>query len=254
MDMELNGASVVITGGASGIGRASACAFAAEGSRIAVLDRDEEGISSIVRELVGRGIAAVGAKADVTDEESVRSALISVARELSGIDVLVCCAGVSGLYGRTIEEVSVDEWEGLMAVNVRGQWLPTKHSLPYLRRSDRAAVVIVASDSGLVASPHHVPYCTSKGAVVMLTRALSVDLAVDNIRVNCVSPSVVDTPMSRSDLKIATDGFDGGGYPVQDAAQIARYLVFLGSRASASMSGHALVADFGYSARSAFPA
>ena len=254
MDMNLKGAIVVVTGGASGIGRASVGAFADEGARLAILDRNATAAQEVAGELARRDVQALAVTADVTDDDSVRLAMSEVADRFGGIDVLACCAGVSGPYGRTIEEIETAEWDDVMAVNVRGRWLPVKRALPFLRKSDRAAVVIVASDSALVASPLHVPYCTSKGAAVMLTRALSVDLAQDGVRVNCVCPSVVDTPMARQDLGLELAGFKDVGYPVQDPIQIARYMVFLGSTISASINGQALVADFGYTARSVFPA
>ena len=253
MDLNLKGASVVVTGGASGIGRACVDAFAEEGARVAILDRNASGARNVARELTARGIQAVAIPADVTDDDSLKSAMGQIVDSFGGIDVLACCAGVSGLYGRSIEQIDTAEWDQVMAVNVRGQWLPVKRALPFLRKSGRSAIVIVASDSALVASPLHVPYCTSKGAVLMLTRALSVDLERDGVRVNCVCPSVVDTPMARQDLGLEKAGFTGVSYPVQDPIQIARYMVFLGSTMSSSINGQALVADFGYTARSAFP-
>ena len=216
MDLNLKGAAVVVTGGASGIGRACVDAFAEEGASVAILDRNASGARNVARELTVRGVQAVAITADVTDDDSVKSAMGQIGDSFGGIDILACCAGVSGLYGRSIEQIDTAEWDQVMAVNVRGQWLPVKRALPFLRKSDRSAIVIVASDSALVASPLHVPYCTSKGAVLMLTRALSVDLERDGVRVNCVCPSVVDTPMARQDLGLEKTGFTGVSYPVQD--------------------------------------
>lgn len=254
MDLELTDAVAVVTGGGSGIGRATARALAKEAAKVAIFDRDESLARAAAAELDQTGRTAIAVCCDVADEESVRAAIAQVQAAWHAIDLLLCCAGVSGLYGKTIDEVTVDEWDHLMGVNVRGQWLPVKHALPHLRASDRAAVVIVASDSGLVASPLHVPYCASKGAVVMLTKALAVDLRADRIRVNCVCPSVVDTRMSRTDLGLITEGFLAADYPVQTADDIARYMAMLASPATGSINGHALVADYGYLAQSNFPA
>jgi NAD(P)-dependent dehydrogenase (short-subunit alcohol dehydrogenase family) len=129
-----------------------------------------------------------------------------------------------------------------------------KLAMPHLRQSQQAAVVIVASDSALVASPLHVPYCASKGAVLMLTKALAVDLRSDGVRVNCVCPSIVDTAMSRADLGLTERGFDTAKYPVQTADDIARYMTLLAAPVTRTISGHPLVADFGYLAESNFPA
>lgn len=254
MDLQLTDAVAVVTGGGSGIGRATARALASEGAKVAIFDLDESLARAAAAELDRLGQFAIPVTCDVADEESVKTAIAQVQATWQAIDLLLCCAGISGLYGKAVDEVTVHEWDHLMAVNVRGQWLPVKHALPHLRASDRAAIVIVASDSGLVASPLHVPYCASKGAVVMLTKALAVDLRAEHIRVNCVCPSVVDTGMSRNDLGLTDEGFTAAPYPVQTPDDIARYMTLLAAPATGSINGHALVADYGYLAQSNFPA
>lgn len=254
MDLGLADAVAVVTGGGSGIGRATVAALAAEGARVAILDRDQSLARATASAIDETGRTAIGIACDVADEPSIQTAIRQVHATWGRIDALLCCAGVSGLYGKPIDDITVGEWDHMMGVNVRGQWLPIKHALPHLRVSNRAAVVIIASDSGLVASPLHVPYCASKGAVVMLTKALAVDLRTDDIRVNCVCPSIVDTPMSRTDLGLPERGFATAGYPVQRPEDIARYMTLLASPATNSINAHALVADFGYLAQSNFPA
>jgi NAD(P)-dependent dehydrogenase (short-subunit alcohol dehydrogenase family) len=254
MDLGLSGAVAVVTGGASGIGRATAKLLAVEGAKVAVLDRSEAAGDATAGELSTDGADAMAVTCDVTDEASVTAAMAAVAARWGVIDHLVCCAGISVLYGKTIEEVQVREWDDVMGVNVKGQWLPTKHALPYLRGSRNGSITFVASDSALVAAPHDVAYCTSKGAVLMFAKALSVDLQADGIRVNCVCPSIVDTPMSRLALGLGDEGFTNFGCPIQKPDDIARYLVLLASPVTSTINGHALVADFGYLAMSSFPA
>ena len=254
MELGLTGAVAVVTGGGSGIGAATARCLAGEGAKVALLDLDGEKAAAGARALSASGADALGVACDVADEDSTRAAIEKVVEHFGGIDALLCCAGISGLYGRTIEQVSVSEWDQLMAVNVRGQWLPVKLAVPHLRRSRQAAVVIIASDSALVASPLHVPYCASKGGVLMLTKALAVDLRSDGIRVNCVCPSIVDTAMSRADLGLTEQGFDTATYPVQNADDIARYMTLLAAPVTRTISGHPLVADYGYVGESNFPA
>lgn len=249
MDLGLGGAAVLVTGGGSGIGLACAAAFAAEGSRVAVLDRDPAG-EERVRAESGDALYTV---ADVRDEAQIVTAVERVVEELGQLDVVACCAGISGPFGEPVETIRLDDWDEVMAVNVRGAFAVVKHCVPYLRASERAAVVLVASDSSFVAAPGMVPYCASKGALLMLGRALSVDLAGDGIRVNCVAPSIVDTPLARADLALP-DGLDGLPCPVHTPEQVARYVVFLGSPASDTVNGTSLVSDFGYLARSSFPA
>ena len=249
MDLQLSGTTALVTGAASGIGRAVALALAAEGVRVALLDRDAPGI----RVTADGCSRAVLLPADVTDEPDVRGAVATAVAELGGLDAVVCCAGVSGPVGSGIEQTSLAQWETVFAVNVTGPFLVLKHALPALRASAAASVVVISSDSALVASPGMVPYCASKAALVQFARALSVDLAGDGIRVNSVAPSIVDTPMSRDDLG-ADDGFGDAIFPVQTADEVAAHVSYLVSPRSRAINGTTILSDFGYTARSGFPA
>lgn len=248
MDLQLQGTTALVTGAASGIGRATALALAAEGVRVALLDRD----ASALRETASGCRDAVILVADVTDEDEVRAAVESGAASLGRLDAVVCCAGISGPVGTSIEDTALADWQAVFAVNVTGAFLVLKHSLPALRAAPAASVVLLASDSAVVASPGMVPYAASKAALVQFARALSVDLADTRIRVNTVAPSIVDTPMSRGDL--GSDAFDAPGFPVQSAAEVAAHVVYLASPRSRAINGTTLLSDFGYTARSGFPA
>ncbi|WP_439380126.1 SDR family NAD(P)-dependent oxidoreductase [Amycolatopsis lexingtonensis] len=232
MRTDLAGKAVLVTGGASGIGLACARAFRAEGARVGVIDREP-----------GPGVV----RADVTDEPALAAAVETVAREFGGLDAVVGCAGISGPVGTPLAATTAADVTRVLAVNVIGQFLLVKHALPWL--AEGGAAVLLGSDSAFTAAPGMVPYCASKGAVVAMTRALAVELP--GIRVNCVCPSVVDTPMARADLGAV---LDDPVFPVQSAADVARQVLFLASPASRPVNGQALLADFGMSARSAFPA
>ncbi|WP_223694995.1 SDR family NAD(P)-dependent oxidoreductase [Leifsonia poae] len=251
MELRLSTAVAVVTGAASGIGRACARALIGEGARVGLIDRDEAAGSALAEEL---GPDALFVAADVTDEGGMRSAVDTIARRFDGLDIVVGCAGISGPFGRPVDEIALADWNAVLAVNVTGPFLIVKHALRHLRRSSMPAVVLLASDSSFVAAPGMVPYNASKGAVLQLTRALSVDLAIDGVRVNCVCPSVVDTPMARADLGIGPNGFAAADFPVQTPDEVARHVLYLASPASRPVNGQALVSDFGYLARSSFPA
>jgi dihydroanticapsin dehydrogenase len=248
MDLQLSGTTALVTGAASGIGRATALALAAEGVRVALLDRDAVAL---------RGTAdgcrdAVQLVADLTDEQQVRVAVDSAVAELGRLDAVVHCAGISGPVGHRIEDTSLDDWNAVFAVNVTGAFLVLRHTLPALRAADAASVVLLSSDSAFVASPGMAPYAASKAALVQFARALSVDLAGTGIRVNTVAPSIVDTPMSRGDL--GAGAFADPAFPVQSAAEVAAHVAYLVSPRSRAVNGTTVLSDFGISARSGFPA
>lgn len=248
MDLLLSGTAALITGAGSGIGRATACALAAEGVRVALLDRDAAALARTASACSG----AVQLTADVTDPAQVAAAVDAAVAEMGGLDAVVCCAGVSGPVGSSIEEIGVDQWNAVFSVNVTGPFLVLRAALGALRASASASIVLLASDSAFVASPGMVPYCASKAALVQLGRSLSVDLADTGIRVNTVAPSIVDTPMSRGDL--GAEAFEAPPFPVQTADEVAAHVAYLVSPRSRAINGTTLLSDFGYSARSGFPA
>ena len=253
MDLYLTGMTALVTGAASGIGRATALALAAEGVRVALLDRDAAALEQTAATVRAQGQSdATLCVVDLTDEEQVQRAVDAAIAELGQLDAVVCCAGISGPVGRGIEQTSLAEWNAVFAVNVTGAFLVLRRALPALRAAAAASVVLLSSDSAFVASPGMVPYSASKGALVQFARALSVDLAGTGIRVNTVAPSIVDTPMSRGDL--GADAFDAPEFPVQSAAEVAAHVVYLVSPRSRAVSGTTLLSDFGFSARSGFPA
>lgn len=243
MDLQLSSRRAVVTGAAGGIGRAAVGALAAEGALVGAVDLDPR-----VREIGGHGVVA-----DLTDADAAAAAVDACARELGGIDVLVLAAGISGPVGSPLEETSAADWERVFAVNVTGAFLTLRAALPWLRRSDAPAVVVVASDSALVVTAGMVPYAASKAALLHLARASAVELAPEGIRINAVCPSIVDTPMSRGDLGMP-EGFAGAEYPVQTPAEVADQIVLLASPRLRPVSAAAWVSDFGMSARSGFPA
>lgn len=247
--------TVVITGAASGIGAATARAFADAGHRVGLLDRDAERLDAVAAGLPHDRVHTVAC--DVADPVSTADAVGDVAQCFGGIDAVVGSAGVSGPFGKDIGEVSPEEWRRVFDVNVGGQFHLVRAALGHLGRSPDPAIVLVGSDSAFVAAPGMVPYCASKAAVVQFAKALAVDLSDRGIRVNTVCPSITDTPLARGDLSdeaFAEAALGEGPFPVQQAADVARQILYLASPVSRPINAHALVSDFGYLARSSFPA
>lgn len=248
MELELTGRTALITGAAGGIGRAVARALTVEGMRVALLDRDAEGLAATAALCPG----SIALTADIADEAAVDAAVASAIEGLGALHAVVHSAGISGPVGSGIEGTSLAEWQAVFAVNVTGAFLVLRRALDALRAAPGAAVVLVASDSAFVASPGMAPYCASKAALVQFGRALSVDLAGDDVRVTTVSPSIVDTAMSRGDL--GDDAFAAPAFPVQTADEVAAHVAYLVSPRARAVNGTGILSDFGYSARSGFPA
>jgi len=253
MDLNLKDRVVIVTGSGNGIGKAAAKNLAQEGAIAVIADFNEEWANATAKTLRESGARSIAIQVDVSDENSVGEMVTKTISEFGRIDHLILCAGVSGLYGKSIDEIEVAQWDSLFGVNVKGQWLPIKMALPYLKKSKNPSVTIVASDSAIVASPLHVPYCSSKGALLMLTKSIAVDLREFGIRVNCVCPSMVNTRQPKNDMGLADDAALSSDFPLHEPEDIARYLIFLASDAALTINGHALVADFGYSGQSSFP-
>lgn len=253
MDLRLAGKVVVVSGAASGIGRACAAGFAEEGARVGLLDVDDAAGKQLQRELAATyEPESAFVAADVSSDMEMAAAIGSIAGRFGGIDIVAGCAGVSGPFGAGIDEIEVADWDAVMAVNVRGQFLLVKHAAKYLSASEDPSVVLIGSDSSFSAAEGMLAYNASKGAVLQMARALSVDLADSGVRVNCVCPSITDTPMARTDLD--RDDFSGFGLPVQTPDQVASHVLYLASPHSAPVNGASLVSDYGYLVRSSFPA
>lgn len=194
----------MVTGAASGIGRAAAIALALEGARVAVLDRNEQGAAETVDAIQAAGGEAFFVPVDVTREAEIGRAVNATAERWGRIDILFNNAGV--LLVKPIDQMTEEEWDRVMAVNVKSAFFAIKHVLPHMRRSGKGAILntgSIASFTGQVGTP---VYSASKGAIALLTKSLALDLGRDNIRVNCICPGITDTAMLREHLGHGDEG------------------------------------------------
>ncbi|GGY09429.1 SDR family NAD(P)-dependent oxidoreductase [Streptomyces tanashiensis] len=241
MTAELAGLSALVTGGASGIGLATALLLAERGADVAVLDLDPSGAPAPLR----------GFTADVSDHDAVHCAVRAAAEALGGIDILVNNAGI-GAAG-TVEDNPDAQWHRVLDVNVLGVVRTTRSALPYLRASSSAAIVNTCSIAATAGLPQRALYSASKGAVLSLTLAMAADHVREGIRVNCVNPGTVDTPWVGRLLdaaadpaaeRAALDARQPTGRLVT-AAEVAAAIVYLASPAAGSTTGTALAVDGG---------
>ncbi|HEV3298172.1 MAG TPA: SDR family oxidoreductase [Planctomycetaceae bacterium] len=252
-----DGKVALVTGGGSGIGRATCLRFAEEGASVVVAEIDEKRGQAVADEIRGAGNKAIFVRTDVADESSVRDAVSRAAAEYGRIDVLVNSAAVFVLKGI---DATVEEWRKVLEVNVMGSALMAKHVVPHLRKAGGGAIVNLGSISSFIAQPQFVTYNTTKTAILGLTRCLALDLAPDNIRVNAVCPGAVWTPIVVE--LAAKDGMDrkaadaspqwGGAHMIKriaDPREIANAILFLASSEASFVTAESLMVDGGYVAQ-----
>lgn len=187
----LEGRRVLVTGGARGLGYAFARAIGRAGAHVVIADILAERVQHSAAELVAEGLSVHGVAVDLAQPDSIEACIADTTRLLGGLDGLVNNASITNSGGKTCEELSLDTWDQVMQVNVRGTWLMTKGCLPALRASGHGAIVNLASDTPLWGAPNLLAYVASKGAIIAMTRSLARELGVDNITVNAIAPGLV---------------------------------------------------------------
>jgi NAD(P)-dependent dehydrogenase (short-subunit alcohol dehydrogenase family) len=231
----------IVTGGGSGIGLATARMLAAGGAQVCCLDLD----------LGGCAAPLVGIACDVSDDATVKSAVAQAAAQMGGIDIVVNNAGVGALG--SLAETSDEDWRRVMDINLMGMVRVTRAAHPFLTASQAASVVNMGSAVALMGLPNRVLYATTKGAILSFTRALAADFMADAIRVNCVSPGVVNTPWQQKAIAAATDpaahrarleGFQPSRRMVE-ADEVAAAVCFLAHPLSGASNGVDLPVDGG---------
>ncbi len=253
----LEGKVAVVTGGARGLGKAQCIRMAQEGARVAVTDVvDDEG-QDVARSIGNAGGEARFWHLDVADEEQVRTVLHAVVRTWGRLDVLVNNAGISG-PDKPTHELTREEWEKVMAINVTGVFLCTKHAIGHLRAAGGGSIINLSSIYGIVGAPDIPPYHASKGAVREMSKVDALLYASDHIRVNSVHPGFVWTPLVEqlaSERNGSVEEFQqqtAALHPLGrmgDPDDVAWGVVYLASDESAWVTGSELVIDGGYTAR-----
>jgi NAD(P)-dependent dehydrogenase (short-subunit alcohol dehydrogenase family) len=246
--MRLSGKVAIITGGGSGIGKAIGTAFVREGAKVVIAGRDGKKLEASAREISGDCLAV---SADVSKTSDVQTLVDAALGKFQGINVLVNNAAV--LLPGTAESLSEEDFDQTFAVNVRGLWLLSRAVLPHMRASGGGSIVNIASVLSMVGARNRVAYAASKGAVMAMTKAMALDHAAENIRVNCICPGIVETEMvarfstdeNARKQRVALHPMGRFGQP----AEVASAAVFLASDESAWTTGSVMTIDGGYSAQ-----
>jgi len=247
----------IVTGAALGIGRATAMLFAKEGAKVALTDvLDNEGREA-VREITGAGGEAGYWHLDVAHENEVSRVMSEVAGKWGKIDILVNNAGISGANAPT-HEITEEEWDRVMGVNVKGVFFCTKHAIPYMKKNGSGSIVNLSSIYGIVGAPDVPPYHASKGAVREMSKTDALLYAPDKIRVNSIHPGFIWTPMVENHFKSLGDQMEAGKKAIEalhplghlgEPDDIAYGILYLASDEAKFVTGEELVIDGGYTAR-----
>jgi NAD(P)-dependent dehydrogenase (short-subunit alcohol dehydrogenase family) len=254
----LQGRVALITGAATGIGRASALLFARAGARVALADQREPELAATVAEVRAAGGEAAAITADLARPADCAAVVAAALRAFGRLDVLLNNAGVGTMVvGGTVETISLEHWDLAQDVNVRAMYLVSRAAVPRLREADGGAIVNIASVSafhGSVARPSHA-YAASKGAVLALTRAMAASYGRDRIRVNAICPGTIRTRLTADIVpRVEQAAREGHGIPlgrVGEPEDIARCALFLASDDASFISGAHIVADGGAMAATA---
>src|SRR4030088_1325545 len=249
--MRLKDQVALITGGTSGLGEDNALLFSKEGAKIAITGRNQDRGAAVVQQIKQQGRDALFIKADVSLAADCSRAVDETVQAFGRLDILFNNAGV--FYPQTAVECSEKEWDEQINVNLKGTFLMSKFALSSMIAQGRGVIVNNSSGWGLVGGDHAIAYCASKGGVVLLTKAMAIDHGRQGIRVNCICPGDVDTPMLPEDARMRGQKWEDylagcSNRPlgrIGTSDEIAKAALFLASDDSSFMTGATLVGDGG---------
>lgn len=253
--MRLKDKVAIVTGAASGMGKATVLLFGREGAKVVVSDRNGPGALAVAGEIANAGGVALAKACDVSRSAEVAALMAAALGQFGRIDILVNNAGY-GIYA-TVEETDEEAWDALMDVNLKGTFLCSKAVIPIMRAQGGGAIVNMASVTSMVGISRRAAYCASKGGVASLTRAMAIDHAADKIRVNAVGPGTIDTPFFD---EIYAQQKDPAAYRRElserqlmgrlgTAEEIATAILYLASDEASFCTGSLMMVDGGMTAR-----
>lgn len=260
MSGRLAGRTAIITGGGSGLGRASVLRFAAEGAAVVVADRDVAAAESVVAEVSSAGGSALAVEVDVTDLASNEAMVAAAVNEFGVVDVLFANAGIPG--NGNADTTTEDEFDRVIAVNLKGVWLSARAVLPHLVERGGGSIINQASMGGMIGLDGIFPYTAAKGAVIAMTKQMAIAHGPANVRVNAICPGTIPTPLVRAARETSGVAIDPEQHLVLDAEaamrfplrrlgvpdDVANLAVFLASDESSWITGGIFPVDGGRSA------
>jgi NAD(P)-dependent dehydrogenase (short-subunit alcohol dehydrogenase family) len=249
--MKLRDRIVVVTGAGSGIGRACAIESALEGAQVIVADINMEGAEETVRRIVASKGKSVAIETDVSKPESVKQLVDFTIKSFTKIDALINNAAIQ--VNKTVEDITFEEWNLQMSVNVGGIFLCSKYFLPHLRAS-KGCIVNMSSVNGFFVEPMCAGYCTTKAAIIGLTKAMAIDHGHEGVRVNCICPGYIDAGLAEGYFQSQADPVqarvDAGKlhalWRIGKPEEVARVAVFLSGDDASFMTGASVVVDGGF--------
>jgi NAD(P)-dependent dehydrogenase (short-subunit alcohol dehydrogenase family) len=251
--LELDGKVAIVTGGSSGIGHAISVLFAKENAKVVIADiKPAEETMAIIRACGGR---AEFVKTDVRDSSQVQHLVDETLRLFGTVSIVCNNAGVELV--KLLTDTSEDDWNRVIDINLKGPFLVAKHVLPHMIRRKRGAIINTASQLGIVGAENFTAYCASKGGLILLTKAMALEYAHHGIRVNCICPGAVETPMLEREVNLDKRPNEAkmrfiSKHPLGrlgSAEEIANAALFLASDKASFVTGEALVVDGGYVAQ-----